>query len=1598
MKRRRLLAIFLVCSLLAGQTAWAADDAEGDAQTEPAVQAEEETEETAEEPAKEPADDPGEDTDTTKDETGASAQESAGTKGEESGSDELKSAQESQKSEGDGVDWDSLDGGIEMTVYMDIPRVSVGASWYEGDPEDYVAVVENPEVCDVELVTQDIHNMYTRFTGKSEGTTRVAVFEKTADGGLGEYNYDIFEITVSARPSDAADITDPAMSYALMEHCYADSNDDGYISQEELSSVDWFSAPNGDIPALRITDWSAMSQMNLYSVQLAYYEFDNLDFLTENIQNPAGLQVLRLTDCQVGDYSGLSVFTELGDLSVNGAGLSDLTMLAYVNKDTLHTLEASDNDITELTPLEGFDNLTIVRLLNNPNLKDVDVLKGLELLNVINLDETSVSDDDRWELANVPKTISVAKNAYAYVPPVAEIFEQGAYQVTVTSGADRISLDEVSVNRNYELKGLRTGTAVLEVTYKDHAQTVEVEVTPMDPVTESVSLRPGETAGYWMEADLEDCTVENENPDVCTVEFDTLYNTVDIIGIGAGVSKITVKDPDGDAVGVFHVTVTDWPERTTYVGQTRTLEGGSVYGGGTEGYEVTVEDETVCRAEKKVTEDMWGTLQVDIVVEGLKEGTTMVYLKNGGSIWVGYKVTVKTLPDDAVTFKDPGLTAAMLGIGSGADKNGDGYISTNEMLAVEYLNLIGYQINDLSGLEAAENLEMLALSDCNLTDLNLLTVVLPRVSYLDLSGNQITDLSGIENLPNLKSLDLGENQLSNLDVLKTADLSKIEDLYLRGNEIQSLSSLKASGAARAQETSLSSVKDLDLSDNPIEDMAGLESFYSLEILNMQDCGIENLEIMEGVDGEMENLISLALTNNPITDLSGISKFPNLETLNLYQADMNTLASLNSLKNPEKLRTLNVQYNQLVSLEGADILTGLETLWADHNEITDVRELAGMKELTTLYLSDNKITSVQGLGGQEKLAWIYLSGNSLTSLEGMGELPALETMDLSENQLKEVQELAQMGTLEWLDLSQNLLTSAEGLGGLKNLAYLNLSYNELTDIGELAGLTALEGLNLDGNEDLADISALKELKNLASLDISGTSVTDEDRWNVAELGDIALMNGETVSYPEEFYGLLPDLKLEAAEGSEGIVEIEEGYGNYRITGIGSGTATLTVSLGDQSKEITATVTGVEDLPAAGEDYEGAGMSTGARDTILDSNSDLWQFYPEVKKLGSNVKEYVSGWIYHSEGGDDYAYIVKNDDTVWTKDGQTKLAENVSRVENRYALEKDGTLVNLLNSGDEKIEGVKDWYISGRKVLILKEDGTIWTRTENPMGKDPGTLTQIASDAKELAADMGYLKEDGTLVNYFGKVLAQGAASLEGELGYYDAEGNFYLDVNGVYANMGQFTVKNHRDVYESGIKYTFYLTDDNRLYRAIGAAGVTLIAENVVCLSDFAYTNWIYQTEDGQCYDFSGNPTEAEGEVLDYAMDEYHRIFNVIRQEDGTVLTRGSVPILSNVVSVWCDVYTTYCLRTDGTVWNVTDIPVQVMDLQDTPAPEYVRGDADGDGKPDISDLRLVLRHVCRKVTLEGISFQAADVTDDGDVDIQDLRKILRFVCRKITEL
>ena len=93
----------------------------------------------------------------------------------------------------------------------------------------------------------------------------------------------------------------------------------------------------------------------------------------------------------------------------------------------------------------------------------------------------------------------------------------------------------------------------------------------------------------------------------------------------------------------------------------------------------------------------------------------------------------------------------------------------------------------------------------------------------------------------------------------------------------------------------------------------------------------------------------------------------------------------------------------------------------------------------------------------------------------------------------------------------------------------------------------------------------------------------------------------------------------------------------------------------------------------------------------------------------------------------------------------------------------------------------------------------------------------------------------------------------------------------------------------------------------------------------------------------------------------------------------------------------FVLKTDGSVWDVTENPVEIGKIEDN-TPSFVRGDVTEDNEVDIKDLRIVLRSVCGKEELTENQKLIADVTGDDQVDIQDLRKLLRFVCGKIETL
>jgi hypothetical protein len=360
-----------------------------------------------------------------------------------------------------------------------------------------------------------------------------------------------------------------------------------------------------------------------------------------------------------------------------------------------------------------------------------------------------------------------------------------------------------------------------------------------------------------------------------------------------------------------------------------------------------------------------------------------------------------------------------------------------------------------------------------------------------------------------------------------------------------------------------------------------------------------------------------------------------------------------------------------------------------------------------------------------------------------------------------------------------------------------------------------------------------------------------------------------------------------------------------------------------------------------------------------------------------------------------------------------------------------LHNIYNSGDEEISDVKDWVNCvdpehRSTTYILKNDGSLWYRDDVEDGQPLNEFKKMDDNVKAIF-DYIYIDTDGVARYYHdtedetGSMINTPCAVDEVYEVYeiddgwqvisafYGVDGNFYY-----YQSVEDFVnfgnIGNVKDINISVYGDVVYvLTEDGTVYiYDMSDETITPAIKNVEkMLYSYGTHSYVFELNDGTyCYEdgskFEGSLAfEEERRFLvitddkdnDYQADNTDEL---VQYSDGSInLERYGTKILSNVKKIWG--YTDdhqYALRTDGTVWDVTSVPKMLMDL----TPSQTIGDVNDDNVVNISDLMLILNHVCGKSTLTGNAFSAADVTGDEKVDLQDLMKILNFVSGKSKEL
>lgn len=156
-----------------------------------------------------------------------------------------------------------------------------------------------------------------------------------------------------------------------------------------------------------------------------------------------------------------------------------------------------------------------------------------------------------------------------------------------------------------------------------------------------------------------------------------------------------------------------------------------------------------------------------------------------------------------------------------------------------------------------------------------------------------------------------------------------------------------------------------------------------------------------------------------------------------------------------------------------------------------------------------IASIKGIEYFSNLMRLDTSENyNLKSLEPIRNLTQLVDLDIDNNYaITDFSPIYGLIQLESLSANSTYIQDISFLSNMKHMACLILSEcGEITDFAVISGLTELVTLQLYGEKNFNDITILKNLSNLVSLDLGGTGIVDFSMLSTLEnISSLTLMN-------------------------------------------------------------------------------------------------------------------------------------------------------------------------------------------------------------------------------------------------------------------------------------------------------------------------------------------------------------------------------------------------------------------------------------------------------------------------------------------------------------
>lgn len=323
-------------------------------------------------------------------------------------------------------------------------------------------------------------------------------------------------------------------------------------------------------------------------------------------------------------------------------------------------------------------------------------------------------------------------------------------------------------------------------------------------------------------------------------------------------------------------------------------------------------------------------------------------------------------------------------------------------------------------------LSQIDLSKRGVTSLARLKEFLPILDAANLNDNEISYLSGIPST--IRKLFVAGNHLSSLTAVN--HLANLQILDVSRNDLDSVNQLNC----------LKHLRELRLDHNRvscIEDIMGIDSLVKIS------CVGNELIDLDLTRSKWDRLEVLDLSNNKIERITGLETLKSLHTLNLQDNDLQDLQLAQPLSS---VRILKVSRNHLTHLNLADF-PRLRTLYADGNEITHLGSIRGKpNKIETLSMRNQRVKSFRLMFNLfPNVRRLYISGNDL-SVDFFPSSPIYTLNYLEATACKMTRWPINFGAyfanLRYANLNYNLLPDLEGFVGLGELKKLSMLGNRL----------------------------------------------------------------------------------------------------------------------------------------------------------------------------------------------------------------------------------------------------------------------------------------------------------------------------------------------------------------------------------------------------------------------------------------------------------------------------------------------------------------------------------------------------------------------------